>query len=663
MVSVSRWTAWLLAGATLVAGLGLVAVLYTGQRGSEPAPDVPSPSAQMPAPSPDPQPTPQVRPPAPPAFDVVRVAEDGGTLVAGSALAGSAVVLRVDGEPVAETSADNAGQFVTLFTLAPSDAAQVMTLEMILADGRVSLSDDRVVLAPRPEALAALVEAAPGSVALALLQPEPSALPLGAASPPVSTAVAVAQEPGHEAASGALAGTEPPADDGAAVPVAGRDIPPAPAEVTEVAVPQPVVETADEPAAESLPRTATEDATGVANDSGTETGSETKAVTETVASTQTGTPAARDIAPETSQALTTVPGQTAEVAALALSDGETPPTTELPEVQEPGHEAAAAVLEGGRVVADVGVEAPVAVGEAPEPISEPVPETGAPAPRPRETPAETVASATTPEAAPAEMSPAGAVASEAAPAESLVPRAFVLRGSGAVDLLDRTPAVMDNIVIDMISYSDTGDVQISGRTVSQDAGTRVQIYLDNRPIALALAENGDWSSDLPAVDPGVYALRVDQLDGDGRVVSRFETPFQREDPALVRAARVQGTEIGAQSDARDTTPQAELRETGTARDTSDGAPVDTVSGETSAETATTATPVIEASATASADLAQPGAQQSVALVTVQPGHSLWRISEGHYGAGSRYLLIYNANRGQIRNPDLIYPGQIFVLPE
>jgi nucleoid-associated protein YgaU len=32
------------------------------------------------------------------------------------------------------------------------------------------------------------------------------------------------------------------------------------------------------------------------------------------------------------------------------------------------------------------------------------------------------------------------------------------------------------------------------------------------------------------------------------------------------------------------------------------------------------------------------------------------------GAGQRYAVIYRANKGQIRNPNLIYPGQIFVLP-
>lgn len=47
---------------------------------------------------------------------------------------------------------------------------------------------------------------------------------------------------------------------------------------------------------------------------------------------------------------------------------------------------------------------------------------------------------------------------------------------------------------------------------------------------------------------------------------------------------------------------------------------------------------------------------------VSPGDSLWRISRVTYGAGTQYVVVYRANRDQIRNPNLIYPGQVFVLP-
>ena len=50
-------------------------------------------------------------------------------------------------------------------------------------------------------------------------------------------------------------------------------------------------------------------------------------------------------------------------------------------------------------------------------------------------------------------------------------------------------------------------------------------------------------------------------------------------------------------------------------------------------------------------------------ITVQSGDNLWRISESYYGEGVRYTVIYGANKGQIRDPDLIYPGQIFTVPD
>jgi hypothetical protein len=49
-------------------------------------------------------------------------------------------------------------------------------------------------------------------------------------------------------------------------------------------------------------------------------------------------------------------------------------------------------------------------------------------------------------------------------------------------------------------------------------------------------------------------------------------------------------------------------------------------------------------------------------VVVQPGNSLWRLARRTYGSGVQYTLIYDANQEQIRDPHLIYPGQIFALP-
>jgi nucleoid-associated protein YgaU len=61
---------------------------------------------------------------------------------------------------------------------------------------------------------------------------------------------------------------------------------------------------------------------------------------------------------------------------------------------------------------------------------------------------------------------------------------------------------------------------------------------------------------------------------------------------------------------------------------------------------------------------QPGAVfvPEISTAKISRGDNLWRISQRTYGRGERYTVIYDANQSQIRDPDLIYPGQIFVLP-
>ncbi len=61
------------------------------------------------------------------------------------------------------------------------------------------------------------------------------------------------------------------------------------------------------------------------------------------------------------------------------------------------------------------------------------------------------------------------------------------------------------------------------------------------------------------------------------------------------------------------------------------------------------------------DFPEPGARPGT--ITVQPGNNLWTIARIHYGSGVLYTQIHTANRELIRDPELIYPGQIFVLPE
>ncbi|WP_374377144.1 LysM peptidoglycan-binding domain-containing protein [Dongia sp.] len=71
-----------------------------------------------------------------------------------------------------------------------------------------------------------------------------------------------------------------------------------------------------------------------------------------------------------------------------------------------------------------------------------------------------------------------------------------------------------------------------------------------------------------------------------------------------------------------------------------------------------------------ARIAQPLEQPDFAQLTpdgtqivVQPGNSLWRLARRTYGDGLRFSVIYEANKERVRDPDLIYPGQVLTLPK
>lgn len=47
---------------------------------------------------------------------------------------------------------------------------------------------------------------------------------------------------------------------------------------------------------------------------------------------------------------------------------------------------------------------------------------------------------------------------------------------------------------------------------------------------------------------------------------------------------------------------------------------------------------------------------------VKKGDNLWKIAEKHYGNGSKYPEIFEANKPMLKDPDLIYPGQMLRIP-
>ena len=296
----------------------------------------------------------------------------------------------------------------------------------------------------------------------------------------------------------------------------------------------------------------------------------------------------------------------AEQVASAETEVETvEPASEAPSA-EPQTTEAATDAATETVVAEVTTET-TATTEATEaaPTTEPEAEQTAQAPAQGEE--TTVAEAASPSA-----EPATAVAAEvaAAPAaqestaqeqtsqESTAPTIIAADESGVRVVQSQSD---DAVTVANVTL-DTISYDPSGAVIlSGRAGGEglVQIYLNNTSIASADIAEGRWSATLPNVAAGVYTLRVDHIGPDGKVVSRVESPFKREAPERIAEA---------------------------------------LSEETS------------------------NPDFKVAMKTVQQGHTLWAIAKERYGDGILYVEVFDANRDKIRDPDLIYPGQIFVLP-
>ena len=131
-------------------------------------------------------------------------------------------------------------------------------------------------------------------------------------------------------------------------------------------------------------------------------------------------------------------------------------------------------------------------------------------------------------------------------------------------------------------------------------GGFARVYADNAEVATVQIAEGAWAAPLPQGGAGQFTLRVDQIDAGGQVVARTETEVTRQ-----------------------------------TRDELEGLLVEEV---------------------------RAGGAAGTVVVTVQKGFTLWRIARENYGDGLLYVKVFEANRDQIRNPDLIYPGQVFSVP-
>ena len=281
------------------------------------------------------------------------------------------------------------------------------------------------------------------------------------------------------------------------------------------------------------------------------------------------------------------------------------------------------------------------------------------------------ASDTDTEAVPAE------VAQSEAPQAAAPPTVIMSDDAGVRILQDSGPIL--TVSIDTISYTLTGDVSIGGRAAGRGF---VRIYLDNKAITTSrISDSGYWTVDLLNVEAGIYTLRVDELNSAGDVLSRTETPFKREKPAELVALMADSNEAAPEEmlvaaealepevTTGDVVASAADKDTEITQTTvevqaevADFAASDTPGAELAPGASGAAAAVSEGEPAAS-DAALRAPSVTFRVKTVQPGSTLWAIAKESYGEGIEYFKVFEANKERIRDPDLIYPGQVFEIPD
>jgi hypothetical protein len=195
------------------------------------------------------------------------------------------------------------------------------------------------------------------------------------------------------------------------------------------------------------------------------------------------------------------------------------------------------------------------------------------------------------------------------------------------------PGERAKVAIESVEVEESGRFFATGHSAP---GAVVRLYLNDTFLAPATASpEGRWSFAInKGFEPGAYKIRIDDVDAKaGTVLSRAEVPFDF--APRMAGVRPSSGKVASVASAPDITPGSR--------------PASAPAGARVASAVPTA----------------PGSDvvvDEIRTTTVTRGDSLWRISKRIYGKGLRYTVIYEANQKQIRDPRLIYPGQLFVVP-
>lgn len=176
------------------------------------------------------------------------------------------------------------------------------------------------------------------------------------------------------------------------------------------------------------------------------------------------------------------------------------------------------------------------------------------------------------------------------------------------------PAKGSRVAIQSVEADAAGALVARGLA---EPNATVRLYLNDANVAEARTQtDGRWSLTIKSgMTAGGYLMRADEIGAGGAtVIASANTPFDY--PAAPASA-------------------------------SPGAPIAASTSMGEAPAPSPADPVVE----------------SVQTKRVATGHTLWELSRNYYGDPTRYPVIYEANKWEIHNPNLIYPGEVFIVPK
>ena len=214
--------------------------------------------------------------------------------------------------------------------------------------------------------------------------------------------------------------------------------------------------------------------------------------------------------------------------------------------------------------------------------------------------------------------PEAKVAAPLAPAAAPAPSPPALAAMRTV--ATPPPAAASRVAIQSVEADAAGGLVAKG---SAGPNATVRFYLNGSNVADAKTQSdGRWSLTIKqGMTPGGYRMRADEVHpGGASVVASADMPFDY--------------------------------------------PAGPAPMETPAPPA--ASPPLAVAGAAGAASPSPAADVVVDLIQtalVRPGHTLWALSQNYYGDPTRYPVIYEANKWEIHNPNLIYPGEVFVVPK